>query len=321
MRFVLKISSVHSVLLSLAFLSFCSLVSKAQERTLETVDECSDWYLSNWEQVDRKFACMAELHMITTSGDSMLVEWFEVKFVDRTSQKSYQFIEIREIYANGERSNIWEKWLKRDDEYFWHVGDYLEKLERVNTKIKNSEGGPAFGVVRTVFKPSVFAYSVISGSALSLQHDGLDSVRKFFRDSVLIEQREEERGISGFFGKKLAGNEIFFDPKSGWMPVFSRGFFRKTLKGETNRSSYGKLYFEAKSKWETVGNDLSVPVAITNIVHRSNPGSHDTSTIEIKAAWSVKGIDRELFSDKSLAEYYDDDGPIVKIRSELESRF
>ena len=301
---------------------FYGMDAKGQVPKLETVEECSDRFLVNWEAVDRKFACVGEAYVTSNAEEGfVLKEWFEIKFVEPSTQKSFHFVECRQIYGDGELADRWEKYLKRDQEYFRCAGDYLEKLEKVDVNGLTSTGEPVVGAVREMSMPQVFAFAVLTGSTIDA-NDNIEVVSKFFGDSKILDsQVVEGKGISGFFGRRLAGTEIVFDENSDWMPVFSRSVFRKTLKGELNRDSYAKVSHEARTKWEKIGENLRVPVSITNKVHRVNPVSDISINVELKAVWAVDGIEKEMFSEKSLSDFYADEGPIIKMRSNLRKRF
>lgn len=295
--------------------SFCI----SQTPQVESAEECADWFLASWNTLDRKYACAGEVQVSESDSEGHLtIEWFEIKFVEPSSQKTYHFVESRHIYANGENSEMWEKWLKRDKEYFWCMGDYSSELAAVDEKAVDENGNPAIGVVRALHTPTVFAYSVVSGSIVDTKYDRKELVEKVFAESsVLSSERNEKENLVGFFARPYSGTEIVFDSKSGWMPVWSRGYFRKNRGSELTRSSFEGVNYETKSKWEKIGKDQYFPTAITNFVRHINPKSKTSKTVDLLAAWAVDGIGTEVFSKESLEEYNKKDGPIIALRESL----
>lgn len=316
-----KVRSLQTVAFFCLTVCFWGRDVNGQIPKLETAEECSHWFLANWGAVEQKFACMGEAYVSSSAEKNfVLKEWFEIKFVESSSQKSFHFLECRQTYEDGEQADRWEKTLKRDREYFQCAGDYLEKLKKVDIDGVTGTGAPAIGA-KEMSMPNVFAFAILSGTAIYGNND-LGSVSTFLGDAKILEsQVVEGKGIAGFFGWKNAGTEFVFDANSDWMPVFSRSVFRKTLKGEMNRDSYGKVHHEAKTKWGKIGKNLSVPVSIISTVHRLNPVSKTSINVELKAVWAVDGIDKEMFSDKSLTDYYEDEGPIIKMQTQLRKRF
>lgn len=295
-------------------------VTQAQTPKLDSAGECSDWFLANRNILERKYACVGELRSVSNDGEgSVTVEWFEVKFNDPTTQKHYSYSELRKVYANGVQANWWEKWMNRDEDFFWCMGDYETKLARVNKSETDIDGKPMIGVKRASRIPEPLEYTILTGSAFVSTGDG--AIEKFFADTKLLQSEESDDGsFKGFFARKHSGTEILFNSKFDYMPTSSRGLFRKNYRGELTRESYEAVNFDSKSRWEKIGSNLMVPVAITNVVHRVNPKVKESHTLDLKVAWSIDGLSTEIFSDSSIKDFENSTGTLFKIKSKLQDK-
>ena len=295
-------------------------VSQGQTPKFNSAGECGDWFLANRNVLERKYACVGELHSMSNDAEgSVTVEWFEVRFNNLTTQKHYSYSEIRKIYANGEQANLWEKWMSRDGDFFWCMGEYETKLRPVNKSETDINGKPLIGVKRVNRIPEPLEYTVLTGSAFVSTGDG--AIEKFFSDTELLESEELDDGnFKGFFARKHSGTEILFNSKFDYMPTRSRGLFRKNYRGDLTRESYESVNFDSKSRWEKIGTNLMVPVAITNVVHRVNPKVKESHTLDLKVAWSIDGLSTEIFSDASIKDFENSAGTLFKIKSKLQDK-
>ena len=289
---------------------------------LKSADECADWFLASWSTLNGKYACAGEAKMHNSSNELLVMEWFEVRFVEPKERKIYHYIESRNVFEHVNHIDPWEKWLRRDEDYFWSMGEYSEKLSPV-TKGKDGkvplarDGQAPIGVVRQNKVPEPFTYCVLFNSMFGSKNN-LDSVNKFFAQGEILESEQLADGAHvGFFALRNGGIEIFFDPKFDYMPTKSRGFFRKDFSGSPRREAYGIQHFEARTKWEKLGNNTVVPSAITNFVHRVNPKSKQSETLDLRVAWSIDNITKDIFSDDSMEQFREDEGELFKMKSDL----
>ena len=289
---------------------------------LESAEECPDWFLANWSTLNNKYACAGEAKLHNNSNQQVVMEWFEVRFVEPKERKIYHYIESIKLYDHSGDIDPWEKWMRRGEDYFWSLGEYSEKLKpsgrgKDGQLLLTSDGQLPIGVVRQDNVPEPFTYSVLSASMYGSKSN-LETVNKIFSESEVLESEQVADGAHvGFFAFRNGGIEILFDPKFNYMPTKSRGFFRKDFSGNPRRDAYSLLHFESRTKWEKLGTDTFVPSAITNFVHRFNPKSKQSKTLDLRVAWSIDNINKDVFSDDSMEQLREDEGALAKMKSDL----
>lgn len=313
-------------LLAFATVLFSSVTVFEQIPDFETSEDCLDWFLLSWNQLNGKSACFGNAHVSGSSSEGFLdLEWFEVRFNDRSNHKYYRYIESRRTYANGEQADLWEKSLNRGKEWKWSLGDFSKEMATVQAP-EFDEKGDQIGGLRTSMKtPDVCALSVVTGSVFESSFGSHNDVDKMF-DQLKLKIEEtivDGEKLQGFYhgGGKYAV-EILFDKSFGGMPVSSRGYFRNNNeKGMPDRSFFPLVNFDSKTKWEEIGKGGSfAPVEITNFVQRLSSKSKNSKVVEIRAAWEIDGIEASLFSDDSFEKNRSGKGPLFGLRKTLKSK-
>ena len=126
---------IYKILLLKLSLLLCLVLHRSscygEPPQLKSADECADWFLASWSTLNGKYACAGEAKMHNSSNELLVMEWFEVRFVEPKERKIYHYIESRNVFEHVNHIDPWEKWLRRDEDYFWSMGEYSEKLSPV----------------------------------------------------------------------------------------------------------------------------------------------------------------------------------------------
>ena len=131
-------------------LFFPSVTVFGQIPDFETSEDCLDWFLLSWNQLNGKSACFGNAHVSGSSSEGFLdLEWFEVRFNDRSNHKFFRYIESRRTYANGEQADLWEKSLNRGKEWKWSLGDYSTEMATVQAPEFDEKGDQIAGLPKS----------------------------------------------------------------------------------------------------------------------------------------------------------------------------
>ena len=304
--------------------STCTVFGQVPE--FESSEDCLDWFLISWNALNNKSATFGNAHVSGSSAEGFVeLDWFEVRFSDSASRKSYRYVESRQTFANGEQADLWERLLIRGNEYRSCLGDTSRVMATVPPPEFDTQGKQTGGHRKYMTIPDVCAFSVGTGSMYDSSFGSHSDLSKLFDQLKLnvIESDVEGEKFNGFYhgGGKYAV-ELLFDNRFGGMPVESRGFFRDNKKsGVPDRTFFPLVNFESETKWEQVGKDgRFAPVAITNFVRRLNPKSKNSEIVEIRAAWELDGVDASVFSDESIEKDRIEKGPLFELRKTLKAK-
>ena len=319
-EFVIKILAYVSVV----FCSTCTVFGQVPE--FENSEDCLDWFLISWNALNNKSACFGNAHVSGSSSEGFVeLDWFEFRFNDSATRKSYRYVESRQTFANGEQADLWERLLIRGNDFKASLGSKSRALDKVKPPEFDSQGKQTAGHIKYMNIPDVCAFSVGTGSMYDSEFGSHSDLSKMFDQLKLnvIESDVEGEKFKGFYhgGGKYAV-EISFDKRFGGMPVECRGFFRdKKKNGVPDRTFFSPVNFESETKWEQVGKSgRYAPVAITNFVQRLNPISKNSKMVEIRAAWELDGVDASVFSDESIENDRMEEGPLFALRKTLKAK-
>jgi hypothetical protein len=311
--------------LTLTLWFFTSAIAGAQIPRLESGEECFDWFLLSWENVEKKHAVVGHVEATTSPAEGTVsIDWFEIKCSDASSKSALHYCETRfsfsETMDNGLKAG-WTKSLYGLKKPRWSSGDLSTPMNEFDAPFFDLKGKLISGVPKTHFPPNAFTLAVLTGGAFQMCREfDYDYVVNTVSGMRKFEQPDELNGnTSVFMCDNLRSKEVISDRDTG-MPRITRGYFRDPAKrGQPDRSFFPTLNFEAKTTWECLDEREGVfaPKAIDNFVHRDSPQSKSTTHVQLAVAYAIENVSSDLLSDANLELYLSKKGPTAELRETL----
>lgn len=308
-----------------ALVSLCCLVqlkhAQAQMPSFESGEECMDWFLLAWSEMEKVHAIAGVSEYSGTARYGTTSEtWFSIKLVSKKKEVIH-YCESEKIWGNGAGSGIWSKTLKRGGTSWWSNGDLGKPLARFPDPQFDANGKEInIGTPRPFYPPDPFLFTAYSPGA----YESNECDREYVTGDY--QKREtENRGIteksnfSTLYWKDTFGCLLEFDKKHG-MPLKTTGYFKNaTHKGKTGPDAFQDVNYIAQSKWECVDDakEIYAPVYITSLMKRISPRVPKTLLLELSCSYRVKDLSEELLSDENMKLLLLDKGPIASLRKEL----
>jgi hypothetical protein len=315
----------HIIALVYALLSLCCLAqlnhARAQLPNFEFGDECMDWFLLAWSEIERVHAIAGVSEYSGTARNGTTSEaWFSIKLVSKKKEEIH-YCESEKIWGNGAGAGIWSKTLKRGGTSWWSYGDLGKPLARFPDPQVDANGKEIdIGTPRPFYPPDPFLFTAYSPGAY--EDNACD--RKYVTGDYQKNEIEncgitEKSNFSTLYWKDTFGCLLEFDKKHG-MPLMATGYFKSaTHKGKTGPDAFKDVNYISQSKWECVDDAKGIyaPVYITSFMNRISPKVRKTLLLELSCSYRVKDLSEELLSDENMKLLLLDKGPIASLRKEL----
>jgi len=295
--------------------------TQAQTPNFKSGDECMDWFVLGWSEVEKRHAIAGVSEYSGTAREGTTSEaWFSISVVSKSNEPIH-YCESEKIWGNGAGAGIWSKTLKRGGTSWWSGGDLGKPLARFPDARFDANGKEIFiGTPRTFYPPDPFLFSVYSsGCYEDLMYDRKYLMAEFPNNETEDRGMTKNSNFSTFYWKDTFGFLFEFDQKHG-MPVKATGYFRNEKhKGKANPEAFKDVSYVSETKWECVDNERGVyaPVSITNLTNRISPKVPKTLLLELSCSYKVKDLSEELLSEENLKLLLVDKGPIAALRKEL----
>ena len=302
--------------------------SLGQIPRMESGEDCIDWFLLSWNELEKCHAVVGHAESADSSGGGFVeLEWFEIKCIDEVTKGGLHYCETRALYADAPNTGFgipWTKSLAGRKKLLACFGELSEPLEEFEPPVFDSKGKLVSGMARREFAPNAFALAVMTGSGFRMSEEfGCHYFSKTFGEMKKIEQQDDSIGNkSVFIFNGVQSREIVADREHG-MPIVTSGYFRdKTRKGEPDRTFFPVLNYEAKTTWESLDDGKTfVPTTVDNFVNRTHPLHKGSSAhVQVAVAYAVKDIRAELLSTENLSNYLMRKGPTAELRAELQEK-
>jgi hypothetical protein len=304
--------------------SLCCFVqlnhAQAQLPSFESGEDCMDWFLLAWADVEKNHAIAGVSEYSGTARKGLTSEtWFSIRLVGKSNVPIY-YLESEKIWGNDQGAGIWSKVLKRGGTAWCSSGDLGKTLSRFPDPQFDAKGKEIYvGTTHPFNPPDPFLFSVYSTAAYE------SSIDRKFVTAEFENAENEERGISKksnfstFYRKDTFGFLFECDQESG-MPLRSTGYFKNPRhQARTGPEAFKDVSYIAETKWECVDDakGVYVPVSITNLMNRINLKVNKTLLLELNCSYKVKELSDELLSDENMKLLLEDKGPVAALRKEL----
>lgn len=318
----MKARGIYSVLLVL-IMNFSPAFG--QVPSMENGDECLDWFLLCWNEMEKCHAVAGRADNAHSNGTNFeQTEWFEIKCTSKITKERLHYCEQRHFSFGdpGSKSGVpWKRTLRSKSKLLIASGARNRALDAFEPPVYDSNGKLISGVRFSNEAPNAFSMAVLTGSGIDMSEEfnNVYFTKTFSKMKKVDEGKDSRENFRLFAFDQVNSRELIFD-KENAMPIVSRGFFRdKTMKGEVDKTHFPVLNFEAKTSWERLEDGKTyAPTRVDNFVHQTSPLKKTASRhVQLVVAYDTTDVNDEILSDENLQRDTLNEGPISALRDKL----